>query len=97
MERIKFGLGKQKEFLKEVLITLDCPTLKELSDRFDLNYSTMKNYFSEKRLLPEEVFSDLCFVSKLNKERFSFQILKGNFGQIFGGKKSRKSLNKRKI
>ena len=57
----------------------------------------MKNYFSEKRLLSEEVFSDLCFVSKLDKEKFSFQTLKGNFGQISGGKKGRKSLNKRKV
>jgi hypothetical protein len=89
--RIKFKERKQKEFLKEVLVSINCPSLRELRKRgFDIPYSTLKNYFNEDRTLPLEFFEQLLEISGLKKERLIFKIVKDNVGQIEGGKKSRK-------
>jgi DNA-directed RNA polymerase specialized sigma54-like protein len=90
MKRVQFLEKGQRDFMNEVLLKLNCLTLKELADRCDLNYSTMKNYYSLKRLLPENIFLDLCFVSKINTEILHFNLIEGNLGQVSGGKKSRK-------
>lgn len=66
---------------------LNCPSLSELSNRLNLNYSTLKNYFAEERNLPENLFNDLCFVAKIEKSDLRFEILNEHFGQVIGGKK----------
>ncbi len=91
MKRIKFKKNKQKEFLKAVLVNSDCPNVKELINRgFDVPYSTFRNYFSEARLLPLSLFSELCDFANLKKEKFSFEVLEKNWGQIKGGKIGKK-------
>jgi hypothetical protein len=93
MKRIKFKSNDQRKFLKEVLKALNCPTLKAF-DQFGFNipYSTMKNYFTEKRTLPEQFFNDLISLTKINKTRFQFKVLEENFGQRIGGKKSKRKI-----
>jgi hypothetical protein len=88
MKRVKFLKGEQRKFLKRAMKFLNCLTLIELSNRMGINYSTLKNYFSEKRLLGLEFFEDICFISKIDKKSLNFELLNENFGQIFGGKKS---------
>lgn len=89
--RIRFNNGEQRKFLKRVLDELRCPNLRSF-DQYGLgvSYSTMKNYFSECRTIPKEFFEELLLISKLDREEFSYQELNENFGQVLGGKKSRK-------
>lgn len=89
--RIKFKKGKQREFLKEVLQNANVPSLRELRKRgFDVSYPTLKNYFVERRNMSYELFEQLCEFSSVDKNKFVFKILDDNYGQIKGGKKSRK-------
>lgn len=91
MSRIKFPPGKQREFLKEVLISINCPSLRELRKRgFDVSYSALKNYFSERRNLPLEFFEDLAKVSGIDKDNLNVRILDETYGQVIGGRKSRR-------
>ena len=88
--RIHFNKGKQRIFLKNVLKILDCPSLRELGNRLNLNYSTLKNYFNESRNLSEFLFNDLCDLAKIDKIDLDFEILNENWGQVKGGIISKK-------
>ena len=88
--RIKFKKNQQRNFIKKVLENSGCLSLGELCRRLNLNYSTMKNYFSERRVLPNLLFENLCLFGNLKKENFNFQEFSENWGQIKGGKISRK-------
>ncbi|MCX6751109.1 MAG: hypothetical protein NTZ83_06645 [Candidatus Pacearchaeota archaeon] len=90
MLRVKFQKGEQRKFLKEVLKKINCPSLRELGNRLAINYSTLKNYFSEERCLPDSLFNDICYISKINKEDLKIEYLNSNWGQVKGGKISRK-------
>ena len=88
--RVKFERGKQRKFIKKVLGIIACPSLRSLSERgFDLPYSTLKNYYSEARFLPEEFFNNLCTIAKIDKSKLRITLLKENWGQ----RKKRKSFN----
>jgi hypothetical protein len=87
MARIKFPKEYQRKFLKEVLGKLNCPSLRALNQfGFEINYSTLKNYFLEERLLPEEFFRDLCYLAKMNVGELDFEVLEDSWGQVKGGK-----------
>ena len=89
--RIRFRKGKQKEFIEKVLEATGSPSLRELINRgIDVKYPSLKNYSSERRFLPSQLFEELLNISRLDKNSFSFELLDENFGQVFGGKKSRK-------
>ena len=78
-------------FLKQVLINLNCPSLRAFMQfGFDVPYSTLKNYYSEERLLPNDLFCDICFLAKIDKEKLKVILMEKNWGQIKGGRKSRK-------
>ncbi len=89
--RVEFKKGEQKKFIKEVMKKINSPSLRELGNRLSINYSTLKNYLAEERLLPENLFNDLCYISKINKEELNIQILKDNWGQVKGGKISKRN------
>jgi len=92
MHRIKFPKGQQRNFLKKVLIELNCPSLRALNQfGFEVNYSTLKNYFNEDRSLPEEFFKNLCYIAKINPRKLKIKILDGNWGQSKGGRNSSRS------
>jgi hypothetical protein len=87
MRRIKFRKGQQRKFLKLVLGNTNCPSLRELIKRgFDINYSTLKNYYNESRNLPEDFFRSLCEVGKIDESKLNVKFLEKNFGQVKGGK-----------
>lgn len=100
MARIKFSKGpqggdpskdgSQRKFLKKVLEELNCPSLRALNQfGFDIPYSTLKNYFVEERLIPEDFFNDLCYLSKIGKEELNFELVEDNWGQVKGGKRKK--------
>ncbi len=96
MPRVKFSKGEQRNFLKTVLKAINCPSLRELNNRgFEISYSTLKNYYSEKRLLPLNFFNDLCFLGKINPKDFDIIVVEDNFGQVLGGKKSKRKGSKK--
>ncbi len=89
--RIIFKKGKQKEFIKKVLESTGSPSLRELINRgIDVKYPSLKNYSSERRFLSSQLFEELLNISKLDKNSFSFELRDENFGQILGGKKSKR-------
>jgi hypothetical protein len=89
--RIKFKKGKQREFLTKVLVRINCPSLRELRKRgFDISYSALKNYYTERRNIPSNLFYDLLSLAGINEKDMDFKKLEDNYGQIEGGKKSRK-------
>ncbi|HKL23393.1 MAG TPA: hypothetical protein VJ895_01445 [Candidatus Nanoarchaeia archaeon] len=91
MKRVKFEKGKQRAFIEFVLKELNCPSLRAfLQFGLDVSYSTLKNYFVEDRILPEKLFREMCYLAKLNSSIIDVEYLDENFGQIKGGKKSRK-------
>jgi len=59
MERVKFKKGKQKEFFDKAIQTLNCTTLKDLLQYgIDTTYSSLKNYYTERRLMPRNLLSN---------------------------------------
>jgi hypothetical protein len=83
--------GMQRNFFNLVLERINCPSLRELVNRgIDVNYSTLKNYFTEQRLIPELFFEELIILSGLNKKDFDFEIVQDNWGQVIGGKISKR-------
>ncbi|MGY4884622.1 MAG: hypothetical protein ACP5NZ_03530 [Nanobdellota archaeon] len=91
MSRIKFRKGEQRKFLQEAMKRINCPSLRELINRgIDVNYSTLKNYYAEERLIPEALFNELIGLSELNKRDFEFELINDNWGQVKGGKISKK-------
>ena len=91
MSRVKFQNGQQREFLKKVITKINCPSLRELINRgIEVNYSTLKNYYNEERCLPEGLFYELIEISGMNRSDFDFEIINDYWGQVKGGRKSRK-------
>lgn len=86
--RIKFPIGKQREFIEKVLIQLGCPSLRRLREHgFTSSYSCLKNYYNEYRTLPQELFNDFCVVLKINPKSLNVNFLEDNWGKVKGGKK----------
>ena len=89
--RVRSEKGKQREFLSLVIRETGCPSLRELINRgIDASYSALKNYYCERRFLPQNLFEELLKLSGLKKEDFEFEILKDSWGQVKGGRKSRR-------
>ncbi|HLC77730.1 MAG TPA: hypothetical protein VJH92_01245 [Candidatus Nanoarchaeia archaeon] len=85
MVRVKFSeRNMQREFLKKVILACGAPSLRELSKRFDVNYSTFKNYYNEDRLIPKELYNDLTRISRI---KFKVKEVDDFWGQVKGGKK----------
>ena len=99
MERIRFSKGKQRAFLNLVIDRLNVASLRGiLQFGFNVPYSTLKNYHNESRLLPKDLFEDLCLVAKIDKKEIKFEVVKGSWGQVKGGSisKRRKSRSEKK-
>ena len=89
--RIKFSGGKQREFFNKVLLSLGCPSVRELANRLaGIRYNSLKDYYCERRLLPSPLFNDLLKISNLSKNNFDFEEISEHWGQSKGGKISKK-------
>ena len=87
MVRVKFKQkGKQREFLKKILEKVSCPSLRAFEQfGFDVPYSTMKNYYSEARLMSGTFFEELCVFAGISKNLFDVEYVKDSWGQRKGG------------
>ena len=89
--RIRFKRGKQRKFLDLVVEGLSSPSVRGiLQFGVDVPYSTLKNYYNGDRLVPEELFDDLCEISKIDKSELDFEYIRDKWGQVKGGKKSKR-------
>ena len=87
MVRVKFHMGKQREFMKSVILESSSPSLRALSQfGISVPYSSLKSYFNENRTLPEELFNDLCVIGKIDKKEIDFEIIDEHWGQVIGGR-----------
>jgi hypothetical protein len=83
--RIKFKKGEQRRFLDITIQKLNSPSLRGIL-QFGINipYSTLKNYYNESRLMPEELYNDICSIIKI-KSKFKIKYLNENWGKTKGG------------
>ncbi len=82
-----FKKGKQREFLNLAIARLNCVSLRGLLQYgFDIKYSSLKNYYIERRLIPRNFFEALCHIAKINPKHLNFKFINGNWGQIKGGR-----------
>jgi hypothetical protein len=86
-QRVLFRKGKQREFLNIVIKKINCVSIRGiLQFGVDINYNSLKNYYSERRLIPRSFFENLCYLAKINSSNFKVKFIDGNWGQVKGGK-----------
>jgi len=89
--RVKFHKGEQRKFLDLVIERLNCISLRGiLQFGFDIPYSTLKNYYIERRLLPIGFFESLCYLANIDLGSLNIKNIDSNWGQVKGGKKSKR-------
>jgi hypothetical protein len=85
--RILFNRGEQRMFLDNSIKTLNCLSLKGLLQfGLETNYNCLKNYYIERRLIPEELFLDMCHLIKKDPSKFRVRYISDNWGKVKGGK-----------
>jgi hypothetical protein len=90
-QRVLFPNGEQRKFLDLAVERLNCISLRGiLQFGFDMKYSTLKNYYTERRLLPLRFFENLCHIAKIDAKSLNLKYIQGNWGQVNGGRKSRR-------
>jgi len=90
-QRVLFPHLEQRKFLDLAVEQLNCISVRGiLQFGFNVKYSSLKSYYTERRLLPRTFFENLCHIAKIDKGKLNFKFVNGNFGQIKGGKKSRR-------
>ena len=85
--RLKFEGGEQRSFKNNILLN-ESLSLRSLSRILKINYSTLKNFYREQRLISSKVLNKLC--EKYNLEfpkKHIISILPDNWGCVKGGKK----------
>ena len=91
MERVKFRKGEQRKFLDLIINKLNCVSLRGiLQFGFEIKYASLKNYYTERRLMPRNLFESLCRIAKINTSDFKINYLDENWGQVKGGRIGRK-------
>jgi hypothetical protein len=89
--RIQFKKRKQREFLQTILQNTGITSIRGLQQLgINTPYSTIKNYYTEKRTLPKQLFKDLCEIGNINKKTIEHKELPNNWGKTKGGKKSKR-------
>ena len=89
--RIKFKRGKQRKFLDLVVGKLNSPSVRGiLQFGFNVPYSTLKNYYNESRLLPKDLFDDICEIALIDKSELEFEEVSENWGKVKGGRISKR-------
>ena len=74
--------------MKLVVERLNCVSIRGiLQFGFVINYNSLKNYYSERRLLPKLLFENMCYIAKIDASKLNVKYIDGNWGQVKGGKK----------
>lgn len=93
--RVLFKKGEQRKFLDLAVNRLNCVSLRGLLQfGFNVSYSSLKNYYSERRLMKSDFFENLCYLSKISRNSLKVRYLSDNWGKIKGGKKSKRKARK---
>ncbi|MBT3398049.1 hypothetical protein HOA55_02310 [archaeon] len=91
LRRVKFRKGMQKKFFDRVVAGMSSPSVRGiLQFGFDVPYSTLKNYYSGVRLMPEDFFRDLCHLAKTDPDDLGVEFVSGSWGQVIGGRKGKR-------
>lgn len=89
--RIKLLNRTQKSFLDECIFLLKSPSLINLLDYgISTTYSSLKNYYSNRRLMPKDLFEELIHITKIDKEIIKYEELNESWGKSKGGKTSKR-------
>lgn len=89
--RVKFRKGMQKHFIEMCIKNLNCTSLRGLLQfGIKTTYNNLKNYHNERRLIPEFIFKDLAYLSKIEIKNLKIEVKSPNWGQIKGGKISKR-------
>lgn len=88
-QRVKFSRkGMQRKFLDLAVERLNCVSVRGiLQFGFDIPYSTLKNYYTERRLIGRNFFENLCHIAKIDMGELNFRFINGNWGQVKGGRR----------
>jgi len=91
-ERVVFTKGKQKKFLDKCIENLSLTSLRGLLQLgISTNYNNLKNYHTERRAMPKQLFDDLIYLSKIKATNITYK--EENWGQIKGGQLSKRNKN----
>ncbi len=91
MPRIKIKNG-QGNFIQEVIEKTSSPSLRGLLQfGLETTYTNLKNYHTERRLLPKEIFIEMCYLANINPISIEHEEIEDNWGQIKGGTKGKRS------
>lgn len=86
-KRVRFKKGMQRKFIDEALKKMLCPSLRELRHfGVGVKYSTLKNYYQEKNLIPLNLVEDLCELSGIDIKKLEIKLLDGSWGRVLGGR-----------
>ena len=89
--RIEFKAGEQRKFLDLVINRTSSPSLRGLLQfGLETNYSTLKNYYNESRLLPGFLFDELLEFARLSRDDVDFEEADENWGKVKGGQISKR-------
>lgn len=85
--RIKLIEPTQREFLENCRDSLNSPSIFAIMQfGIECSSSSMKNYYTMRRLLPKKLFEELCYISKIKIDTLKFEEFDENWGKIKGGK-----------
>ena len=82
-QRVKLKRGVQREIILSV--SKKEGSIRKLAIKIHIPYSTLKNYVTEDRLLPKNLFFNLLKLYKGAKENLKISYLNSNWGQSIGG------------
>lgn len=93
VRRVKLNKGKQRELI--LILSNKFGSVRKMAKKFGIPYSTMKGYFEEVRLLPENLFNKILSLSNMKKNDLKISYLSANWGSILGGKMGMKALERK--
>jgi hypothetical protein len=94
MARIVFGKGKQHEFFNKVIEDTQSPSLRSLLQYgISSNYTQLKNFYTERRTIPKELFLELCTIAHIDEDSLNVTEKKDSWGQVIGGQTSKRGKN----
>ena len=88
--RVRLNKGLQRKII--LSISQKAGSIRKLAIGMGTPYSTFKNYVTEDRLLPENLFSNLLKLYEGPKKGLKISYLNSNWGRSIGGKRGIKSL-----
>lgn len=88
---VRILLQDVKGFFQKVIVGSGAPSLRGLLQfGMDVSYSSLKKYSLGLRVLPEELFLQLCVIGEIDSGSVSFERVQDSWGQQKGGRKSRR-------